>query len=69
MNKEYHKEYYKNNKDKLSEYYSKKIECICGKIVNRGSYNYHRKSKLHINTLNHKIENENIKQKLNLTSI
>lgn len=69
MNKEYNKEYYKNNKDKMLEYYSKKIECICGKIVSRGAYNKHRKSKLHLNTLNHKIENEKIKQKINITNI
>lgn len=69
MSQVYNKEYYKNNKEKMLGYYSKKIECICGKTVSRGAYNKHRKSKLHQNTLQHKIENEQIKQKINLISI
>lgn len=68
-NREYNKEYYKKYREKMSSYYSQKVECICGKTVSKGAYNRHRKSKLHFNTLDHKIENEKIKQKLNISNI
>lgn len=64
--KEYNKKYHQDNKEKLQKYYAEKIECICGKTVSRGAYNNHRKSKLHHNRIQHKIENEEIKKKLNL---
>lgn len=67
--KSYNKQYYENHKDKLLQYHATKIECICGKIISRGAYNYHRKSNLHKNRIQHKIENEEIKKKLNITSM
>lgn len=46
-NREYCKEWYKNNKDKHKEYIRTKIICDCGTECNRSSLSRHIKSKAH----------------------
>ncbi len=43
----YNKKYYKKNKTRILDNYSKKVKCKCGKIVSRGNYFNHIDTSLH----------------------
>ena len=43
--KQYRKEYYQDNKDKILEYQSVKVKCeLCDKIMNKGNLRRHKKT-------------------------
>ena len=46
-NKEYDKEYYKKNKDKISKRTGRKIICKCGRVIRFGNIAQHKKSLIH----------------------
>lgn len=51
--KEYNKQYYINNKQKIIEKATTKIACsLCGRVVINNNINNHMKSKLCLNTQN-----------------
>ena len=45
--KEYNKQYYLNNREKILENYAKKVQCKCGKKLSKANYYDHLKTKLH----------------------
>ena len=50
--KEYHQEYYLNNKEQLIEKAKEKISCECGKEITIHNIYRHKKSKKHLNFIN-----------------
>jgi len=50
-NREYMREYYHTNKDKLNEERKKKVTCECGSVVRMSDIVRHRKSKKHISLI------------------
>jgi uncharacterized C2H2 Zn-finger protein len=48
----YKKNYYRQNKDKIKEYYKTKIKCpTCNAIYARSSASHHKKTKKHLDAL------------------
>lgn len=49
--KEYNKQYYEKNKDRILSNYAIKVTCKCGKSVSRANYFKHLDTKLHKNRI------------------
>jgi len=50
---EYHKQYYNDNKERRREYDKQKIKCECGCDIRKDYIFKHRKTKKHINLIQH----------------
>ena len=51
--KEYSKQYYEKNKEKMQEYYKIKITCDCGCEIRKDAISQHKKSNKHKNCAEH----------------